>query len=567
MTLKAINPQSPKMKKEDPTASSPRKGGNAPHQSSEKLYNVLITITIFGVVTFIIALMTDSNGHMDEGHLQKELLLKEFLQKEEPLETVKKIQVNKMQQQNEQVQPHNHNNDDEADAGNKDHPPYHVVFSTSCIDQQHWESYVFFYHANKVKQPGTVTRIVSGCKKDEGKRLREFHANHIATMNPNFYLHMTADFSQLTRFQQLGDKNSYKYMNKPFGAVFVLNGYTDYALIISSESLAYLLTYLLTYLLFRFSFFTGLRDWMEKFLKMGQHDRPPAVEDGIVFLMDPDNILLRPIVHDFTNEDMIFVKDKPDWKVVEHGHPIAQQDGYLNNQWMQLNISYVTHGGNIDDIKGKDGSMYWNTGPPYLATVRDMYNIAVLWTEYAPRVYHIHPQLFAEMYGFIIATTQLELPHTLIKSIIVSTTGTNVREGWPYVDALPEEEVCDPRPDAPLPMGLHYCKRYLLGKWFFSKYRLKKKYISCETPLLASPPKDLAARHYDYAVQPPPHGHQGEWEAPVHNMTAKIAKREAFMICGLISLINEAAIHYKTTACNGTANMSTNYTFFSDPNH
>jgi hypothetical protein len=35
-----------------------------------------------------------------------------------------------------------------------------------------------------------------------------------------------------------------------------------------------------------------------------------------------------------------------------------------------------------------------------------------------------YPKLFAEMFGFIIATVQLEMPFTLIRSIVVSTTLT-----------------------------------------------------------------------------------------------------------------------------------------------
>lgn len=35
-------------------------------------------------------------------------------------------------------------------------PNYHVVFSTSCVPLQHWQSYLFFYSAMKVGQPGNV---------------------------------------------------------------------------------------------------------------------------------------------------------------------------------------------------------------------------------------------------------------------------------------------------------------------------------------------------------------------------------------------------------------------------
>lgn len=207
--------------------------------------------------------------------------------------------------------------------------------------------------------------------------------------------------------------------------------------------------------------------------------------------------------------------------------------------------------------------------PQYLATVRDMYRIAKLWVEYAPRVHDVYPKLFAEMYGFIYATVTLSLPHTLIKSLVVSVTETKNREGWQYVDGLPEAEVCrNPSPTIyKLPVGLHYCKRYLLGRWFFSKYRLKKKYISCDAPLLTPPPADLATKNIGYWEQPPPHGHQGVWEAPSGNISQKQAKREAFMLCGLISAINEAATYFKQTSCNGTANLEANYNFFDDPHH
>ena len=155
----------------------------------------------------------------------------------------------------------------------------------------------------------------------------------------------------------------------------------------------------------------------------------------------------------------------------------------------------------------------------------------------------------------------------MIKSLVVSTTGAGNREGWPYIDAIPNDKVCSPD-DAPLPVGLHYCKRYLLGKWFFSKYRLKKKYISCETPLLKPPPLDLAAQNYTSALSPPPHGHDGsEWNPVPRLFTASQAKREAFMLCAMIRKINEAAIHFKTTACDGKANLVKKYTFWEDPHH
>jgi hypothetical protein len=169
------------------------------------------------------------------------------------------------------------------------------------------------------------------------------------------------------------------------------------------------------------------------------------------------------------------------------------------------------------------------------------------------------------MYGLVIATTQLNLPHTLVKSIVVSTTTTDTREGWAFVDALPDDQVCDAPQTATedLPIVLHYCKRYYLGKFFFSKYRLKKHFLRCKQPLLTPPPLDSATR-FDYWMRPPPD------EGSTHEMTTtklskKQAKREAFMLCGLISAVNEAARYFKLQHCGDRANFNETYNFHDDP--
>jgi hypothetical protein len=534
------------------SSSSKEEGHQSPqtkNKASETLYKIFLVLTAFCAVTFLATFASDPIHHENDPRGQrKEVLLKEFLGKGGGgRQRTKGVRGQPSSTNTSTISTGNtnmnHAPQDDSSTPKKDShsfssviqpPPYHIVFSTSCEDQQHWESYVFFYHAHKVQQPGSVTRIVSGCTDKEGQELQIFHEQHIRPLSDNFHVHFTPDFSKgQDIFGSQSKKGRYKYMNKPY----------------------------------------GLRHWMESTFRMNETDHPIDAEDGIVILMDPDMILLRPIVHDYTNEDVTFVDEHPATKVVKHGMPIAQQDGYLSNQWMDLNASYVTNGGNIQHIKPQDGPKHYNTGPPYLATVRDMYQIATLWTAYAPRVYEIHPKLFAEMFGYIFATTQLNLPHTLLKSLVVSTTGSHSREGWSYVDALPDDKVCLTSPTAgglPLPVGLHYCKRYMLEKWFFSKYRLKKKYISCETPLLTPPPLDLATRNYTRSIQPPPNGYkikEGEplWNPEIETFSSKQAKREAFMICGLISAVNEAAIHFKKTFCHGTANMAMNYTFFSDP--
>jgi hypothetical protein len=169
-------------------------------------------------------------------------------------------------------------------------------------------------------------------------------------------------------------------------------------------------------------------------------------------------------------------------------------------------------------------------------------------------------------YGLVIAAVQLDLRHTLVKSIVVSSTESTVKEGWLFVDKLSDEDVCDvdswsknPR----MPIVLHYCHGYHLGKFFFSKYRLKKKYISCDAPLLTMPPKGVHKK-YQYWERPPPDmGFSHEME--VKNISFVVAKREAFMLCGLISAVNEAARYFKSQHCNGTGNFAEIYNFHDDP--
>ena len=190
-------------------------------------------------------------------------------------------------------------------------------------------------------------------------------------------------------------------------------------------------------------------------------------------------------------------------------------------------------------------------------------------------------------YGYIIATTQLDLPHTLIKSIVISSTTSTNREGWKYIDDIPDEEICLPqRRNLPstqtkMPIGLHYCKGYKLGKNFFSKYRLKKKYISCECPLLNEPPTNmLQQNHHNQGYFPPPHGYNFKdvWPDKIENIKPYQVKREAFMLCSLISKINEAALYWKEKNCVNDPNDESNnnnsnklnkeyYDIFVDPNH
>ena len=137
--------------------------------------------------------------------------------------------------------------------------------------------------------------------------------------------------------------------------------------------------------------------------------RAPADEDVIVILIDPDQILLRPIRADFSDSsETIFKKNvyKNFPLQVSHGHPVAQKYG-LRAQWRKFNLEVITGSADSPAIKvsEQDGENYYPAGPPYLATARDFYQIALKWTEFVPGVHAEYPYLLAEMYAYCIAVS------------------------------------------------------------------------------------------------------------------------------------------------------------------
>ena len=97
------------------------------------------------------------------------------------------------------------------------------------------------------------------------------------------------------------------------------------------------------------------------------------------------------------------------------------------------------------------------------------------------------------MFGYNLAAAHLGLRHTIAQSFAVSDILAG-GEGFLLVDEVPAKDVCHNYPQSQLPHVIHYCQRYFLGKYFISKYKLRKDFISCEAPLLMIPPADIALR-------------------------------------------------------------------------
>lgn len=414
---------------------------------------------------------------------------------------------------------------------------YHIVFSTGCSIYQDWQSYVFFYQAMVIRQPGTVTRIVSGCSDEEEKTLQAVFDEQIRPMAPSrFKIHFTPDFSSVK-----GSKQKFVYFNKPF----------------------------------------GMRHWLENAIGF---PRNPQNEDAIVILLDPDQLITRPFTgNNFTNTEWKFVPTGEEPRTqITHGYPMGQLYGF-GLQWAdKVDMKGVLKEGEttpISDMSRDELRRGYIVGPPYVATgecipaavsitcadpfvltlwcfsARDMYKIVSKWSEFAPPVHEQYPYLLAEMFAYCLAAAHLKLSHQTAISFMISDTGAGgFSEGWHYIERIADHDICSPRSIEDVPNVIHYCQRYGIDKFFFGKRRLPKDFLTCEAPLLREPKlEELSSTKVKW-----PTGQSKEWKP-------EVAKRHRFMLCVLIPSLNDAATFFKKHHCDpSTANYDKTFTFFDD---
>jgi len=403
---------------------------------------------------------------------------------------------------------------------------YHLIFSTDCSPYQHWQSYLVYYTAMKVRQTGHVTRIASGCSEEEGKAMEEWFRTDVQFMSPKrFHLQLTPHFSSVKneKGESIGD---YKFFNKPFGTRYWME---------NSPQLGY--------------------KGEENFdLETRSKSFDPDVLDDIVILIDPDMALMRPITADFSSDRETVIsprrRENIVTRVVGPGKPAAQVYGF-GAQWMKLDLAEVTGDPDTPAAKytNEEGRLYFPVGPPYLATVADMYKISTTWSSFVPKSHAQYPHLLAEMFAFCIAAAHLQLPHQLIDSLMISDVGATSSEGWSLIEKIPPEEVCSfaksiDHSKYAVPNLVHLCQRYAMGdEWFFGKRAIPGDVYECATPLWAEPPDDLATK-YDW--KQPPRGTRKD-------ISQDQAVRETFMICFLYTVVNEAAAFYKRNTCDPAA--------------
>jgi len=472
-----------------------RTGGSVSQQRSSCSVLALVTwVLIVSWVVFLWVALREGGGLWQNPtvvYVEKELTLAEQTLKKGlrginmavPVERLPPAAGEAAQQQHQPA-------GDAAEAG-----AMHVIFSTDCTPYQDWQTLVLFHSATVVGQKGPITRIASGCTPEKQVELTELYKK----LYPRYHVHFTPDFKKDAKTGK-----SYDFYNKPW----------------------------------------GLKDWLEK--------AQPAVPDHvIVALIDPDMIFLRPLTPFVKGVDNnIFNKHVPEQDVVPRvvrGRPVAQLYGlgapWANDQHLKFNRTRICGQGShcLDDSVAY-GEQHYSVGPPYLVERGDLVRIAQTWTEFVPRVYEKYPYLLAEMYAYSMAAAHEQLPHLQGEHFMVSNTEVDPGEGWPWVDRL--EDACAPPnaqgiyfPGQPLPTVMHYCQFFRAGELGFQKRRIPKKIFSCDHPMMAEPPADLAS--VNYRVK----------DDKRETLGPKQAKRHAFSLCVIHRSINAALMDYKRRMC------------------
>ena len=403
---------------------------------------------------------------------------------------------------------------------------FHIVFSSGCNALQDWQSYMFFYHIMASGFTGNVTRVAS-CETDEqAAALRKSHNEQISSlMSPKFLLHTTPDYTHMAP----GEK--YNFFNKPF----------------------------------------GVRHWMEHGLDFANQEMKFA--KTIVVLMDPDQFLMRPFRRDMTNEAGLWHGKDSGYRIVDQGQPMAALYGFGGSWIRKLNVTellelpalqnmppHVNEQSRLRTLTPQEVGQSYAVGPPYVVQASDMWKIVRTW---ADLVVPIHQQMaggtfLAEMFAYCMAAAHWNLPHQISRSFMISDPEVAAAEAWVDWIDVKQKDVSDDKDIcsldfSPMPHVFHFCQRFYIGPYFFSKYQIPKTppddvFLSCEHALFQEPPLNVMDL-YTTAITL-----DGEHHTLPDTATRR---RMAFGVCQLIPRLNAAATFYKQHHCDASvANYS-----------
>lgn len=135
-------------------------------------------------------------------------------------------------------------------------------------------------------------------------------------------------------------------------------------------------------------------------------------------------LLLRNLTTDFSDGTakfwQPFQKNQAERKThVQEGTPFGQAYGF-GDTWRKF-TDIAGPNSPAHKVDSKEAQLHYQVGPPYFAHHRDMHKIVTRWSELVPKVHDAKPQLMAEMYAYCLAAADVQLPHEVVESMMVSS--------------------------------------------------------------------------------------------------------------------------------------------------
>ncbi len=374
----------------------------------------------------------------------------------------------------------------------------HIIFSTGCNKFQHWQAQVLLHSALSVGQCGRITRIVSGCEEREdkggtsGKRWITHQGGKTDELVPVAELSMSSNPNfDVHVTPMIPEAKEFPWWNKPYSiAHWTQNG--------------------------------NLRD------------------DETVVILDPDEFFLRPLSQDGSPWSDVLasgpvvqaLRGTFGVDVAEPGRPVAQYYG-LGDAWLHKFDVRSICGDECARITPTEADTEYSVGPPYILHASDMRKVGPLWIEYMKPVYKAdRGDMQADMYAYIMAAAKHNLKHTRLDHFMVSDESSET-EAWPWIERISNMSCRKPLlpPTTRIPPLVHSAQHYKANSetgelWNFHKGHIPGQILECGQPLIVAPPDNL-----------------------FNTQTEKIKKREAFMVCQMTYLINEAVLAYKKKYC------------------
>lgn len=458
-------------------------------------------------------------------------------------------------------------------------PNLHLVFHTDCSTNQNWKSYALYFSATQVKQPGKITRIVSGCKHEEQMdTMIQWHVTHILPLTEDpkkFTMHFTPNYDHKTFLR-------YGFVNKPHGLLHFLEHYDDNdednneknkCGCVSSK--ARKVQRAVNPSLDSENNPVPSEERLEIDPSNGGRNTAKEVTpslihnpDDILIVLEADMIFLRSITNDFTPTSVYEPKfvdgsntdEDGNGASVQHGRPFAAKYN-VEAIWKEFNLPYVTGSETTpaSELSNEDVAVHYTIGPPYIASMADMYDLTPAWlkaVQTAPDEYkeyidnmpdesqRQHYQKYnGELYSYIIGAAHTKLPHLTLENLI--PTDWTFLENAPFEDicsfaasipALSFEEVCGTEDSASdnwkcqvlrkMPNILNLSHRPSVSGWWFHQEYFPTDFFSCESPSIGAPSLD-----------------------EITSLSTVEMKTNAFFICALTEVLQKALQAYKSKHC------------------